>query len=163
MLRLCPTAFRRVVEQYLWHEKTKGRKHKMQIHTYHKVSLPNTDQVFCCMDLRRVSFALLSLYQQAWSSHFIDSSKFVDNGPHVNPPNPALRTSTIVAKESTVSDFKLPSDLLRQLDNWERLNVNPDEVKLVDNIHYSVQGKMTGWLYLRPNDLNLVGSCGIPA
>ena len=41
--------FRRVVEQYLWHEKTKGRKHKMQIHTYHK----------------------------AWSSRFIDSTKFV--------------------------------------------------------------------------------------
>jgi hypothetical protein len=33
-----PAAPRRVVEQYLWHEKTKGRKHKMQIHTYHKVS-----------------------------------------------------------------------------------------------------------------------------
>ena len=35
-----PSALRRVVEQYLWHEKTKGRKHKMQIHTYHKVSFP---------------------------------------------------------------------------------------------------------------------------
>ena len=37
-LSLCLGVLRRVVEQYLWHEKTKGRKHKMQIHTYHKVS-----------------------------------------------------------------------------------------------------------------------------
>jgi hypothetical protein len=83
----------------------------------------------------------------------------VDNGPHGNPPfesNP-LRNSTIAAKEGTVSDFKLPTDLLRQLDNWERLNVDPDEVKLADDIRYSIEGKMTGWLYLRPTDLNLVG------
>lgn len=87
----------------------------------------------------------------------------MDNGPHVNPPSPPLRNSTITAKEGTVSGFKLPTDLLRQLDTWERLNVNPEEVKLVDDIHFSVEGKMTGWLYLRPTDLNLVGCHGMPA
>ena len=85
----------------------------------------------------------------------------MDDGPHVNPPNAPLRSSTIVAKESTVCDFKLPTDLLRQLENWERLNVNPDEVKVAEDIHYSVAGKMTGWLYLRPTEaLNLV-SCPV--
>ena len=68
---------------------------------------------------------------------------------------PAVRIQPVA--ELTVSDFKLPTDLLRQLDNWERLNVDPDEVKLADDIRYSIEGKMTGWLYLRPTDLNLVG------
>ena len=53
-LSLCRCTFRRVVEQYLWHEKTKGRKHKMQIHTYHKVSV-----TACCLLLRHASLVLL--------------------------------------------------------------------------------------------------------
>eukprot|EP01043_Picozoa_sp_COSAG02_P023239 COSAG02_NODE_1236_length_13732_cov_5.596787_2_plen_101_part_00 len=47
-LNLCLGALRRVVEQYLWHEKTKGRKHKMQIHTYHKVSLQGAQYSALC-------------------------------------------------------------------------------------------------------------------
>ena len=55
-LRRC--TFRRVVEQYLWHEKTKGRKHKMQIHTYHKVSVKGAPD--CCLLLSHASLELLS-------------------------------------------------------------------------------------------------------
>jgi hypothetical protein len=57
-LSFCMGVLRRVVEQYLWHEKTKGRKHKMQIHTYHKVSSTGAP-VFRSV-LRRRSCVLLS-------------------------------------------------------------------------------------------------------
>ena len=63
----------------------------------------------------------------------------------------------MVASQATVQDFKMPTDLLRQLDNWERLKIEPQDMKIAEELPYGIIGKMTGWVYLRPTeDLGLV-------
>ena len=92
---------RRVVEQYLWHEVTKGRKHKMQIHTYHKVRTPGRRWARPCADSHVGA-------PQGWSSRPIDSTKFVDDGPHVNPPTMPVRSVSIAAPGVKVRPAALP-------------------------------------------------------
>ena len=77
----------------MWREISKGRKHKMQIHTYHQVN-----------DLGPVGNrrTIFTLALQVWSAEHIDSSKFVDQTGHDNPPEMATKNRTVVHQTATV-------------------------------------------------------------
>ena len=60
---------------------------------------------------------------------------------------PALLTTRMGVQ---LAGFKLPSDLLRQLHNYERIKFDTSDVTIADGVHLSLAGKMTGWTYMRP-------------
>eukprot|EP01048_Picozoa_sp_COSAG05_P019048 COSAG05_NODE_2901_length_2526_cov_2.026370_2_plen_79_part_00 len=70
----------------------------MQIHTYHKVKARQKYQ------LCRV---LLNTALQGWFAEHIDSSKFVDQAGHENPPTMAIKRCSVLHRDATV-DTELP-------------------------------------------------------
>ena len=118
---------RRVVEQYQWKEESRGRKHKVQIHTYDKI----------------------------WSRSLLDSSKYVDMEAHVNPPTMLLRGMTKAPDGVLVNGFALQHSLLIQLAPaaYERFAVAPDEIKLPPSLGIRVLGKAPdGRIYMRKTE-----------
>lgn len=94
---------RRIVEQYMWYEVSKGRKHKMQIHTYH----------------------------QGWLTDHVDSSKFVDATGHANLPM-QIKKRAFMHSEASVCGFYLAEDMLDQIENCERLCPKAEQFEGLD-------------------------------
>ena len=118
---------RRSVEQYQWKEETRGRKHKVQIHTYNKV----------------------------WSRTLISSSKFTDRDTHINPGRMPLRPWVVSSPSAMVGEFKLNLRLLTQLlpNSFEPLDIDTTDVKLAADLGLRVLAKgPDGMIYMRVTD-----------
>jgi hypothetical protein len=85
----------RKVEMYQWKEETETKTEKNLGGSEQEVKTYN--------------------YKQIWSQELIDSSNFKDQTGHQNPAEMPVKTYVQYAKNVTVGDFKLPSDLITQI------------------------------------------------
>lgn len=93
----------RTVEMYQWQEKTETKTEKQiggsekQIKTY--------------------------TYNKIWSAHLIDSTQFHEQDGHQNPSTMPIQSQSQYASKVTVGDFLLPSDLIRQINVSQPVNL----------------------------------------
>lgn len=71
-------------------------------------------------------------YNKQWSSDLIKSSDFKEQNGHENPSSMSIKSEIQYAKKVTLGDFKLPTELIKQISGdkiVELDKVNTDELK----------------------------------
>lgn len=79
-------------------------------------------------------------YHKTWSETPIDSDRFHAEGrsTHQNPGSMRFQSTTIMADDVRVGAFRLPPELVEQIDNYEPLPLGDDELT---EIQQRVQGR----------------------
>lgn len=80
-------------------------------------------------------------YKQIWSDKLIDSNEFKNQAGHQNPTKMAIEPKEVYAKNVTVGDFTLPSDLVKQMNgespvNLAKVDLAPLQIKINKPMHH---------------------------
>lgn len=67
-------------------------------------------------------------YENVWSTQLIPSDKFKEQAGHKNPSTMPLKSTTQYAKKVTVGDFKLPLDLVKQIDESTAVSLDKTDL-----------------------------------